>query len=69
MLQELGKPGVAVVEQVRSGTRAAAGHSTPRRHGAAPGDVLALTGGGGSIVARVLARLLPARSLTRYGLV
>ena len=62
-------PGSVVVERGRTGTRARAGRSTPRRPGAALGDVPALTGGGGSRLAGVLARPLPARSLTRYGLV
>ena len=56
-------PGSVVVERVRTGTRARAGRSKPRRPGAALGDVPALTGGGGSRLARVLARPLPARSL------
>ena len=62
-------PGSMVVERGRTGTRARAGLSTPQRRGAALGDVPALTGRGGSRLARVLARPLPARSLTRYGLV
>ena len=61
-------PGSVVVERGRTGTRARAGRSTPRRPGAALGNVPALTGGGGSRLARVLARPLPARSLSRYGL-
>ena len=68
-LTEPGEPGVAVVQRVRAGTSARAGRSTPRRPGAALGDVLALTGGGGSRLARVLARPLLARLLARYGLV
>ena len=62
-------PGSVVVELGRRGTHAPADRSTTRRPGAALGDVPALTGGGGSRLARVLARPLPARSLTRYGLV
>ena len=61
--------GSVVVERARTGTRARAARSTPRRPGAALGDVPALTGGGGSRLARVPARPLPTRSLTRYGLV
>ena len=60
-------PGSVVVERGRTGTLARAGGSTPRRPGAALGDVAALTGGGGSKLARVLARPLPARAVTRYG--
>ena len=62
-------PGRVVVERGRTGTRARVGRSTPRRPGAALGDVPALMGGGGSRLARVLARPLRARCLTRYGLV
>ena len=52
----------SVVGRERMRTRARTGRSTPRRPGAALGDVPALTGGGGSRLARVLARPLPARS-------
>ena len=52
-------PGSVVVERGRTGTCARAGRSTPRRPGAAMGDVPALTGGGGSRLARVLARPCP----------
>ena len=52
-------PGSAV-ERERMSTRAQAGRSTRRRPGAALGDVPALTGGGKSRLARVLARPLPA---------
>ena len=60
--------GSVVVERGRTGMRAWAVRSTPRRPGAALGDVPALTGGGGSRPARVLALPLPARLLTRYEL-
>ena len=42
-----------VVERGRTVTRARAGRSTPRRPGAVLGDAPALTGGGGSRLARV----------------
>ena len=66
---EPGEPGVAAVERVRVGTRTRTGQSTPRRPVPALGGVLALMGGGGSRLARVLARPLPALLLTRYGVV
>ena len=64
-----GCPGSVVVERGRTGTLPRAVLSTPRRPEAALGDIPALTGGGGSRLARVLVRPLPAKSLTRYGLV
>ena len=62
-------PGSVVVERGRTRMRTRAGRSAPQCPGAVLSDVPALTGGGGSRLARVLARSLPARSLSRYGLV
>ena len=55
--------GSGVVERVRTWKLARASGQTPRRPGAALGDVLVLPSGGGSGLARVPARSLPARSL------
>ena len=61
-------PGSFVIERGLTRACARAGRSIHRRPGAALGDVPALTGGGGSRLARVLALPLLARFLSKCAL-